>query len=63
MARPTLEDMWVTIQAFGIEKKILDPKNDLPHEQVSELYETIRDYTMRKSVRVKPAGMRVHRAL
>lgn len=41
MMKPSLEDMWKQIQEFGIDRKILDPHDQIGYDRVKELYTTI----------------------
>jgi hypothetical protein len=37
-----LDEMWKTIEAFGIKRKLLDPRNRLPYRTIHDLYLTIK---------------------
>ncbi|MDC8453467.1 MAG: hypothetical protein LV477_11250 [Candidatus Nitrosotalea sp.] len=38
----SLEEMWETIEAFGIKRELLDPQNRLPYKTIHDLYLTIK---------------------
>ncbi len=38
----SLDEMWKTIEAFGIKRELLDPQNRLPYKTIHDLYTTIK---------------------
>ena len=38
----SMDEMWNAIEKFGISRRMLDPHHDLPYQQVSDLYLTIK---------------------
>ena len=43
----SLDEMWDTIEAFGIKRELLDPRNRLSYRTIHDLYLTIK---IRKSL-------------
>lgn len=39
----SLNEMWKTIEVFGIKRKLLDPRNELHYETIRDLYLTIKN--------------------
>ncbi len=38
----SLDEMWKTIEAFGIKRQLLDPQNRLSYKTIHDLYLTIK---------------------
>ena len=38
----SLDEMWKTIEAFGIKRELLDPQNRLSYKTIYDLYLTIK---------------------
>lgn len=38
----SLDEMWDTIEAFGIKRELLDPQNRLSYKTIHDLYLTIK---------------------
>ena len=51
--------MWETIESFGLSRKIIDPRQDLPQGQICKLYEVIKEHEEDKDKRDMRAGIHV----
>jgi hypothetical protein len=40
---PSVDDMWEVIESFGIKREILDLRKNLTHEEIQNLYFTIKN--------------------
>ncbi len=59
----SLDEMWNTIKESGFERTLIDPRNDLPFEQIQKLYLTIKNHNYQNETKKKQSVVKADKTM